>query len=478
MTVVVLCGVAILTALTLGYGFNEKDGRIEQGGILQIGSTPSAASVTINGTLFGSQTPTKLVSQPGDYALTINRPGYRQWQQTVPIQAGNITWATYARLIPQNITPENVASFPASLKSAITSPSSKRYAALPRPDSPVVTIAMLDSETVTTKEYAVPAGIYTEPSHEHPASLFTLTNWTGDEKSILMNHSYGDNQQEWLILNLAEPEKSININRALGLGSDVTNPIFSEGDGSELYALVGDTVRVINISEATVSRPIVERAVDFRLYSDKFVLYVANDEAADNTPVQHVGYVKKDYKKPRIVKTVPYDGVHSAQFDVGKYYDKYYYLVSHGRQSELLSASNMPNDSTSQLALVRVATLELGHAIIDTNVTDSGQFATVQDGYEFATYNLETNHLSTAQFAKEAEASPQKLRYLDGYLLWGTRAGQLRTYEFDGANQQDIMSVIPELGATLSPSAKYLYAFAPHGNEIALTRAQLLDINP
>lgn len=238
MTIIVICGVAILTALTLGYGFNQRDGRIEQGGILQIGSTPAGATITTNGTPFGSQTPTKLVSQPGDYALTINRTGYRQWQKTVPIQAGNITWATYPRLIPETLTPEKVAAFPGTVKSALASPSSKRYAVLAKPSAPIVTVAMLDSEKVTTKEYALPDDVYTKPTEEQPASAFEIESWTGNEKKVLLKHTFGDQQHEWLILNLDKPSESLNVNRTFGLDSTVTKPVFSEGDGSILYALV------------------------------------------------------------------------------------------------------------------------------------------------------------------------------------------------------------------------------------------------
>lgn len=480
MTLVVLVGVAVLTSLTLGYRFNQKDGRIEQGGILQLNSQPSGATVTINNTPFGSQTPTKLVSRPGDYAITLNRDGYRQWQKTIPIQAGNITWVTYPRLIPQVLTPEKQVSFPASTGSALASPSSKRYAIVSQPNTPMVTLATLDSEKVTTKDYILPQTFYTAPTEEHPDSTFTIESWTGDEKRILLKHTYGDGQHEWLILDLAKPEDSLNVNRMFGLSSTVEKPVFSEGNGSVIYALVDDAVRILNLRDETMSRPLVEQAVDFRLYGDGFVLYVANsvNDSEGAKPSQHVGYVKKGYPEPRIVKTLDYDGVHNAQFAVGKYYDKYYYLVSHGHKAELFASAAMPDNHTSRLSLKSVYEFKLDKPIIDINVTGSGQFATVQDGYGFATYNLEVNQASSTRFAEGSNPLPQKLSYLDGYLLWGSRDGQLRTYEFDGANQQDIMPIIPELGATLSPSAKYLYGFAHDNGEIALMRVQLLDIKP
>lgn len=474
MWIAVVSGVAVLTALTLGYGFNQKDGRIEQGGILQMDSEPIGANITVNNVPFGSQTPAKLVSQPGEYAITMNKPGYRQWQKTVPIQAGNITWVAYPRLIPEKLTPSKVATFAATTSSALASPSSKRYAVLAHSGTPSVTLVTLDAETAKTSDYTLPREIYTQPSEAQPQSTFAIESWTGDEKKILLDHVYGDKgTHEWIILNLEKPEESVNISRTFGIDTSMVKPVFSENDGSVLYAIVDGSVRILNLRDGTMSKPLIDNAVDFRLYGDDFVLYVA--QGTDKS-TQQVGYVKKEYKSPRVVKTVPFDGEHNAQFDVGKYYSKYYYFVSHGTHAELFSGASMPDNSQSPLTLKSVYKVDLTAAIIDTNMTDNGQFATVQDGASFATHNLETSQSFKSLLAEGTTPLPQKLKYLDGYLLWGTRGGMLRTYEFDGANQQDIMPVAPELGATLSPSAKYLYAFTREDTAVTLTRVQLLDI--
>lgn len=474
MAVAVVAGVAVLTALTLGYGFSQKDGRIEQGGLLQMGSTPSGATVTVNGTPFGSQTPTKLVSQPGDYALTMTKQGYRTWQKTVPIQAGNITWVAYPRLIPQKLEAEHTLAYPATASSALVSGSSKRYAVLLAADKPTVSVAMLDGDEPTAREYTLPTTIYTAPSSDAPTSSFEIEAWTGNEKKLLLKHTYGaPHQVEWLVFDLDNPDESVNINRSLGITGNVTTPIFTRGDGMELYAIVDGSVRILDLGAQTLSHPLVDHVVDYRLYGDEFVLYVK--EAADNT--QEVGYVRKDYKQPRPVKKLAADSSVQAQFDIGKYYDKYYFLISHGREAELLSSPSLPDDTTSKLTLTHTQTLTLDNGVIDVNITDNGQFATIQDGDSFSTFNLEIMKLTKADLVHGSSATPQKLKYLDGYLLWGSNDGKLRTYEFDGENQHDIMPLLPALGATLSPSGKYLYGFTQVDDKtIALSRVQLLDI--
>ena len=473
MAVAVVAGVAILTALTLGYGFSQKDGRIEQGGLLQMGSVPSGAALTINGTPFGAETPTKLVSQPGEYALTMQKKGYQTWQKTVPIQAGNITWVTYPRLIPQKLDPEQTLTYPATTVSALASGSAKRYGIVPAPDKPVVSVAQLDSDKVVAKEYTLPPDIYT-PAAEQSHPTFAIEAWTGDEKKLLLQHVYNpEGAVEWILFDLGNPSASVNINRALGISGTIKKPAFTRDDGMELYASVDGSVRVLDLADQTLSHPLVDHVTDFRLYGDEFVLFAK--EPTDG--MQEVGYVRKDYKQPRILKKVPYNGTTTAQLDISKYYDKYYFLISHANEAELLSSSALPDDPTSQLTFKHVQTLMLPQPVIDANLTDNGQFATIQDGTSFSTFNLEIMQLTKTTLTHGTSAVPQKLKYLDGYTLWGSNDGKLHTYEFDGANQHDIMPLLPELGATLSPNGKYLYGFSQIDSKtIALSRVQLLDI--
>lgn len=472
MAIVVLSGVAVLTAFSLGYGFNQQDGSLRQGGILQLGSKPSGASVTINGSQYGSRTTTKLVSQPGDYTVEMHREGYQTWTKTVPIQAGNITWLAYPRLIPERIEPEVVLEFPDTTADALPSPTAKKYAVLPRADTPAVSVVGLSGDENELREYTLPPGSYTAPTEAHPTSRFVLESWSGDERTLLIQHVRGQGvPSEWIVFDMADPENSVNLNRMMGIAS-LQKPVFSEDDGSQLFALVDGAVRVLDLDDETLGRPMVTGVVDFRMYGDKFVLFVKAAKDGE----QQVGYVKNDYEEPRIVRTVAHDGTHDAQFDVGRYYNNYYYLVSYGTQAQLWSSARMPDDATTRLPLKRVQKLELEHAITSAEITANGQFASIQDGHSMETYNLEIAQLDTTEFTEEASAKAQKLRHLDTYLFWGMHDGKLRTYEFDGANQHDIMPIVPQLDATLSPNGKYLYAFTRDDEVVKLTRVQLLDL--
>ena len=475
MTAAVVAGVAVLTALTLGYGFDEKEGRIEQGGLLQLNSQPTGATVTINGTKFGSRTPTKLSSQAGEYEVTMSRQGYRTWEKTLPIQAGNITWATYPRLIPTSLKPETVVEYPETASDGLPSGTSRRFAVLENVATPTVVVTRIDGDEVTTEKHTLPTDIYTAQAQEGAASRFTLEAWSGDEKYILVRHIYGEPRaEEWILLSLDRPDESVNITRLLGIGETMTEPIMTQNDGSELYALIGTSVRIIDLDRETLSRPLVQDVVTYSVYGDGFVLF--SKSIVDG--VQEVGYVKEDYDEPRIVRKVKNASAEPAHFDIGKYYDKYYFLISHGSQATLWSHRTLPDNSTSDLKLSHEQTLELQHPITAAHITDNGQFATVQDGQSFATYNLEIDQLSETDLLLDEGQKAQEIEHLDRYLYWAMHGDSLRTYEFDGNNQHDIMAIDARFGATLSPAGKYLYAVQQlEDGTYGLVRVKLLELD-
>lgn len=469
---IVIAGVSILTAITLGYRFNRENGHIERGGILQLSSKPTGANITVNGQPHPTTTSAKIVSDPGDYALQLERDGYRTWQKTVPIQAGNITWVMYPRLIPQKLPVTNVAELPATLAGALPSGSSKRYAFLQKADTPTISTANLDSEEVKLTSSSIPADVYTQPTAEAPKNVFSLKLWSGDERSMLVRHVFADNQEEWLLVYPEKPEDSINLTKLFGV--QLKDVVFGSHNGSRMYALVDGAVRLLDVGNGTISRPLVEKVHDYTLFED-YILFVSQPT---EQKTQQVGYTHKDFTQPRVVEAVPYDGEHAAKFDIGKYYDNYYFLITQGKQATLSRSSNLPTNPTAELERKKVKSFELEKPVTTAHITDNGQFATIQDGWSFATFNLEVQQLATTDFQPESAQKAQKLRYLDRYLLWAERDGNLRTFEFDGANQHNIMPVEPQFDATLSPSGKYLYGVRKTDKGYTLSRVQLLDITP
>jgi hypothetical protein len=470
--IVVVGGVVLLTALTLGYSFNREKGHVERSGILQIGSRPGGATVILNDRPLGTRTPAKVVSVPGDYALQIDAPGYKTWQKTVPIRAGGLTWATYPRLVPEKLTTKSVVNFSSQLADALPSPGSTYYAFIPKADQPQIDFVTLSGDTPKHVEAFIPKELYSHEDTAGVASAFSIESWSADEDALLVRHAYGsEGATEWLLVNRTQPEASINLSRLFGVSmSDIT---LANGNGSRFYAIVDGSVRLFNVSNETIGRPLVEGVADYRLFDDEYVLFVT---APTEQQTQQVGYMRHNFEKPRVIEAVPYDGINSALADVGKYYDKYYFLISHGATATLSQSSSLAGDNSAPLKRKLVTTMKLDQPITTLHIAGNGQFAIAQDGTSFTTHNLEISQTTRTQLLDSSDKVPQKLRHLESQLLWADHGGKLRTYEFDGANQHDIMPAEPRFGATFSPQGKYLYAVHKTDDGYSLSRVQFLDL--
>ena len=106
MTLSVVVIVTMLVFVVLGYQFNERDGKIEQGGLLQFASIPTGANVTLDDNRWSPRTNTKSNVAVGSHSVSFDKDGYRTWKKTIYVKAGEIGWLSYARLIPSKITPE------------------------------------------------------------------------------------------------------------------------------------------------------------------------------------------------------------------------------------------------------------------------------------------------------------------------------------------------------------------------------------
>ena len=77
MTLSVTVIVSLLMLVVLGYQFNQKDGKLEQGGLLQFYSIPTGAQVTLDEMKLGSLTNTKTTVDSGNHFVTFSDNGYR-----------------------------------------------------------------------------------------------------------------------------------------------------------------------------------------------------------------------------------------------------------------------------------------------------------------------------------------------------------------------------------------------------------------
>ena len=466
MSVAVVVLVTVLVFVMLGYRYNGNDGKIEQGGLVQFDSQPNGANVTIDGKAFSTRTPSKSTLTSGGHAITVARSGYHTWEKSISVVPGAVLWLNYARLIPTNLPTENVADF-TTVSSNSVSTDNKLVAIKEKADTPEITLADISNDKVATSKVTIPTDMYTQPDNGK-AQSFTLTDWDAGSRYIIVKHVYNGSQVEWLVVDTRDASATKNVTKLLDI--DASKLVFSGNDSNILYAQIGSDVRKIDLGAATLSRPLVSHVAEFSIFDQTTIVYTTMPDAV--TKARSVGYYKDGDPTSYVIRTFTDNGKTQLHLALGRYFGSMYEAIAYGDKITVLRG-DLPTTANEAFKLkeIAVATIKGGAKYLD--IKTEGRFIVAQNGATYATYDLELKKETTTEL-KGKTAVTQKLEWIDGYMLWSDRSGMLRLYEFDGANQHDIMPVAPGFEVTLSPNDKYLYGIIKAGATYHLERVQLI----
>ena len=443
MTISVIGLVVVLVFVMLGYQFDSSEGKIEQGGLVQFDSRPAGATVSIDGTVFGTRTASKTTMKAGHHDIEMKLKGYEAWKKSVTVVPGSVLWLNYARLIPTEKNISNVATF-STVTGSLLSKDNAKMAIKEDATTPAITLVDITGEEIKPEVIALPETSYTQGG----AHQFILDSWDGSGRYILVKHIY-ETAQEWLVVDTKDVKATKNVTTLLGI--QASRVVFSNNDGMILYAHIAGDVRKVNLKDTTLSRPLASNVAEFSLYGDSMVTYASLPDVSGS---RHVGYVVDGMNAPRVVRTVN-DTNSALRFVVGRYFSETYEAVSVGDKVEILRGT-LPRDDITAISLSQVTDFTLPGGVQYLSDHTNGRFIVAQNAARFGTYDLELGGLTTTEI-KDAGAASKELNWIDDYIMWSDQGGMLRLYEFDGANQHELMKVVPGMAVALSSSEKYLY---------------------
>ena len=470
MTLSVILLVVVLVFFMRGYRFDTKGGRIEQGGLVQLVSQPSGASVTIDGRSFGSRTTAKTTMNTGEHVISMQRTGYLPWQKTVSVKAGEVLWLNYARLIPKERPVETVADLDTPV-SSLVSPNSKWMIIASKKPSENFKLIDLSQNDIEPVSLDLPEELITDSADASKSSL-SVTSWDFSNHHVLVRHAYitdnGKKKNEWLVIDTQQPEKSANITTALGI--DPSTVVFSSATNRQVYALVNGTVRRIEVESRTMSGPLVSQVESFKV-TRKALFYTTLRDA--KTGVRSVGYLSGNSVKPRTIRSFTDDGKKQLNIVSGDYFDQTYTAISYGDTIEIMKGELPRSDSSVALSLSLQTTITTPSPVNFLNYRLGGRFIVAQTDNAFIVHDAELAKTTTTPIKGESVQATE-LHWLDGFHVWSDQGGVLRMYEFDGANQHELMSVAPGFDAALSPSGAYLYAVTADDSGYRLSRVRMI----
>lgn len=469
MTLTVGLLVAVLVFIMLGYRFNGEQHRIIQTGLVQFNSTPEDAIVEIDRKRLSNRTPTKSVVAPGVHEFAMWQQGYETWWKELSINAGTITWLDYARLVPKDRPVEVVREFE-SLADLSFSPQGQF--AIAHPNVMLPSWQLLDlrnPDDITQSTLAIPKTIlsgYPDPDEDEAADdqaaaeeevdhAYNVKEWDQSGRYLLVKHTY-DKMSEWLLVDRENVEQTKNISEIVNL--PIHSAQISGTNGNEVYVLTGGAVRLVNLSSGSLSRAFASNVQKFSVYGTDVITYVGTK--GTNSSERVVGIVRKDDKKPTVLKTVQVGNDTPINVTTARYYRQNYVVISVGSSVEIYSGDYPSGEESLKGeidSLMRpLAVFDFTRPITWLQMSGNGRFIIAQDAKGYVAYDLERKDLSDEITFQEPVT--RKLNWIDNYNLWNEEDGQLVMREFDGANSHELLPASAQFGASLDDDEEYLYA--------------------
>ena len=465
MTLSVTLIVTFIIFFVLGFRFDADSGRIEQYAFLQFGTSPSGASVTVNGVNVSSKTPNKYSVRAGKYNVVMSRDGYETWQKTLDIKAGIITWLNYALLVPKKLPVESVVKYD-SIDMSLASPEGHYMLVQKHASDPIFELSDLSSDSVKSTEITIPTNLYSESTTEGVSHTFKITKWDDGGRYVLVDHSYGD-KEEWLVMDTQDIALTKNITQLFNV--QISSISFSGTSGNLFYALNQGNIRKLDISGGSISKPLVSNVTSFSVYKSNIITYIGNDTAVSGGQV--AGVYRDGDSVLHILRTTT---VKSADLHIATshYYNADYIVISDGKKVDVLSGSYPNSTSDNATSMKIIASYEVGQDIQDLGFSPIGQYILTQSGADVASYDLEYQNLASSNIEGVGVVSP--LKWLDDNYVWSDRGGNLVIREFDGANSHTINQVTVGQDAALTHNGKYLYSINKTGTGYQLQRVLMI----
>ena len=464
---VVLCAtvatsVFILILVTNGYWYDIANNKIEQRALIQFNSTPTGASVIVDGKSVSGNTANKVMVDPGTHIITIKKDGYQPWSTKISAKSGSLIWVNYARLIPNAIKTKTIKKY-SKVDQSVSSPDGKFIILQPDTSLPKFELINIDGDDTNYSALIIPNGGYTISTDNQ--QQFKIMSWNNDDKNVIIKHSY-ENKIEWLDMNLTDSTTK-NLSQIFDLSFIKIE--FSSDDGNSIYVLCdnGD-LRKIDIGSSTMSRAIIDNLIDFNIYNNKTIAYKSKKNDLND---QQIGIYQDGNNLSSKIMNARSD--ETVNFALTSYYGNDYLVVSVDNKIYIYAGSFPKSESDDSLKLAN--TFVASDKIINLSFGRDGRIVVFKDkNNTYGYYDIErqVGGVSSNTIAFDG------INWFDGsYYLWADVDNKLSIWDFNGDNKtNDLLDVASNQIVVLNDNGKYLYSFYQNKktNMIELQRTSMI----
>ena len=434
----VVCLTAFLTFLVLGY--NVGDGwKIERSGLLQINSNPTGATVRIDGEEgLLARTNLSRAYSSGTHLVTLVKSGYGQWEKKITITEGFYYRLSYPRLFLDKIEKKTISE---ALEFDVLdkSPSGNEILGI-NIEKMSFQLLKLDGDKMTAKELA-----FDQVRNEALVSA-EIVEWSKSGDEVLLRLNYGGGA-DWVLLDLDDGADSVNLTATFGL--DFEQIKMENSSAEKILVLSEGDLREINTKDKDISRVLLSGVERFDSMENVVAYVTVPDESGKVT----VGVYTEGEKAGVKIRTIenPTDEVFVV---IDEYFEDDFLAIGTGN-SLMIYQGKIPSYGQKVSSMSLIMNKELSFKIEEVETKGAGELIIAKNANMVAIMDAE------AFAIEEYEMKDVDGKWLDEFMLYGTKDGKLTVWDFDNLNEKTLIGKGVKAGSlvTISSSGRWIYYF-------------------
>lgn len=447
MLVIVVLTVVILTFIVMGYRLN-KEGKLEQSGLVQVESVPTGAAVIIDGEVLPNETNTSKILPEGSHTIELRKEGYTSWTKTVDLHSGFLTKLSYPHLYKENPKTEIVQNF--EQKPSLFLASKKRDLGLIKYPDNKLEVLDLESKTPSKNQLDL-LKIAKDPSLED----LSIVDWSNSGERIILTAKKEDSSKFFLV-DLEHPEYSLDLSAEFDI--KISELRFLNDQGDRLGIIESSNFRTVSLSDKKLSEVLIKNVLFFSNYDSKIALVTKGPDEDKHI----ILYDTANKTKVLLAK--------STAEDIRAYTSEYAgrpTLVLINDNSVSVYRGDLP---TEDITKDNPLSNPVGKFTIEFNTPRNfdfkgkNQLIVLSNGNNFAVFDLENYKLST--YTLESNLT----FWADEYTIGAVSGGKLILHDFDGTNAVTFKDTESDFSAIITKDNNYLYYITKNDSELSLVR--------
>jgi len=430
MVFAVVAIVAVAMLASMGF-FVSSDGSIEQSGLAQIHSTPTGASVELDGSTLFARTNLSRTMPAGEHDLKLTRAGYDTWENTIKMRPGVLLRLYYPRLFLENRTAEKTLNLGSDLEFYL--PSDDRtsiiYAKKASAEWQLVNIEGDETKVTKLDLSTVLPGV----KETGFAGKVEEISWSGNSDYLLLKVSH-EEKVEWILLNLKDIKRSLNLTQTFGLNFAQVEMI--DDSANRLFVLENHHIRRVNTSDGTISQVLLDDIESFASEGSNLI-YVQKATKDEKTEKKIGTYRDGERSGVMVVEVEPEATVKVA---LAKYYDEDYlaYFVD---DKLTIYYGAVPNyhenvDDNVELANLKVLLFDESFAATPQSFTVSPEndYLVATQGKHYMVVSLDAGDI----FEYDVEST--NVWWLDSSMMSAVVDDTLKVWDYDFTNRRELVT--------------------------------------